>query len=152
MALIRFSGMKIRKWTYSEQLAHLKSMYKDCKSSMDNSGFVWTCSIKPTELSQTYTIKIIYHLNQLPKCYVVNPKPLALAEGATRLPHTYNSKKQQLCLFYPSLNEWNATMSISKTIVHWAVQWLFYYEIWLYTGVWNGGGHGNWDVDFKDKL
>jgi hypothetical protein len=143
--------MKIRIWTYSEQLAHLKSMYKDCKSSMDNSGFVWTCSIKPTELSQTYTIKITYHLNQFPKCYVVNPKPLALAEGATRLPHTYNSKRQQLCLFYPSLNEWNSTMSISKTIVHWAVQWLFYYEIWLYTGVWNGGGHGNWDADFKDK-
>lgn len=127
-------------------------MYKDCKSSMDNSGFVWTCSIKPTELSQTYTIKIVYHLNQLPQCYVVNPKPLALAEGATRLPHTYNSKKQQLCLFYPSLHEWDSTMSISKTIVHWAVQWLFYYEIWLYTGVWNGGGHGNWDVDLKGKL
>lgn len=25
-------------------------------------------------------------------------------------------------------------------------------EIWLYTGVWNGDGHGNWDVEFKDKL
>lgn len=85
---------------------------------------------------------------------MVSPKPLALAKGATKLPHTYDSKKQHLCLFNPHCGEWNSTMLIANTIVHWAIEWLYYYENWVYTGKWLGGGHGNWDADYtiKDNL
>lgn len=38
-------------------------------------------------------------------------------------------------------------MLIADTIVHWSIQWLIYYEHWAYTGIWKGGGHGNWDVE-----
>lgn len=38
-------------------------------------------------------------------------------------------------------------MVIANTIVHWAVEWMYYYEIWVSTGKWMGGGHGNWDVE-----
>jgi hypothetical protein len=114
---------------------------------MDSSGFVWTCPVKPTALSNIYTIKINYHVGKFPKCYIINPKKLPLAEGATRLPHTYDSQKQQLCLFYPYYREWDSTKPIAITIVHWAIQWLFFYEIWVFTGKWNGGGHGNWDAE-----
>ncbi len=34
----------------------------------------------------------------------------------------------------------------TRGIVHWAVLWMFYYESWVGTGKWMGGGHGNWDV------
>ena len=39
-----------------------------------------------------------------------------------------------------------SSMLISKTIVHWAIEWLYYYEEWAYSGRWYGGGHGKWDV------
>lgn len=37
-------------------------------------------------------------------------------------------------------------MRIDETIVHWAAQWIVYYESWVQTGIWQGGGHGNWDA------
>ena len=30
---------------------------------------------------------------------------------------------------------------IADTIVPWAQEWLYYYEIWLATNEWCGGGH-----------
>ncbi len=29
---------------------------------------------------------------------------------------------------------------ISRTIIPWAIEWLYYYEIWCVTGEWQGGG------------
>ena len=37
-------------------------------------------------------------------------------------------------------------MQIAETIVQCAVMWMFFYESWVFTGKWLGGGHGNWDV------
>jgi hypothetical protein len=31
-------------------------------------------------------------------------------------------------------------MSIAATIVPWLSLWLYYYEVWLATGAWEGGG------------
>jgi len=31
-------------------------------------------------------------------------------------------------------------MSIASTILPWASEWLFHYEIWRATGEWTGGG------------
>lgn len=53
--------------------------------------------------------KIVYTLGQSPKVYVVSPKPLALADGAQRLPHVYDHVKQQLCLYYGPAREWTPT-------------------------------------------
>ena len=36
--------------------------------------------------------------------------------------------------------EWNPTMLLSRTIVPWASEWLLFYELWVITGVWLGGG------------
>jgi len=32
-------------------------------------------------------------------------------------------------------------MAIADTIIAWASEWLFFYELWLATGEWHGGGH-----------
>lgn len=32
-------------------------------------------------------------------------------------------------------------MRLADTIVVWASEWLFFYESWLLTGDWLGGGH-----------
>ena len=54
------------------------------------------------------------------------------------LPHTFPGDK--LCLHLPG--EWSPKMYISHTTIPWTSEWLFYYEIWLISGSWDGGGHG----------
>ena len=101
---------------------------------------IWKTTLQPSELSLAYEIKIVYTLGQSPKVYVVSPKPLALADGAQRLPHVYDHVKQQLCLYYGPAREWPPDKMIADTIVPWASEWLLHYEFWLVTGIWHGGG------------
>ena len=57
------------------------------------------------------------------------------------LPHVYSQKEQRLCLYYPRGRcAWNSSMGIAKTIMPWTSEWLFFYELWLATGEWLGGG------------
>ena len=144
------SMVRNKRITAIQQAAVLKKIYDFANSrwNIRPHGFTWVFDVTPTALSDTYTLKLVYNEPFFPQVYVVSPKQLALAEGAERLPHTYDTKKQRLCLFRPFSNEWNGTMLIAYTIVHWAIEWLYYYENWVYTGKWLGGGHGNWDADF----
>ncbi len=145
--------VRSRRYTAIQQAAALKSRYNFEKSQWNirPHGFTWYFTVTPTALSDTYTLKMVYNEPFLPKVYVTSPKPLTLADGAEKLPHTYDTKKQHLCLFMPNSEEWNSSMLIANTIVHWAIEWLYYYENWVYTGKWLGGGHGNWDAEYKDN-
>ena len=105
-------------------------------SFVGHSKIVWNYQLKPTELSSFYSIKLVFD-GISPEVFVVNPNPLQKASGESKLPHVYDQKKQQLCLYW---KDWDRTMPLSKTIVPWIADWLFYYEIWLYTGIWEGGG------------
>ena len=87
-----------------------------------------------------YDVRIEYNVGSNPNIYVINPKPLPLAKGATKLPHIYNHEKQHLCLYHRLMNEWNERKMIAKTIIPWTSEWLMHYEYWVTTGVWNGGG------------
>lgn len=142
-----------RRITAIQQVAALKSQYNSNNSrwNIRPHGFTWLFNVTPTTLSNTYTLKIVYNEPFYPQVYVVFPKPLPLAEGAEKLPHTYDTKRQLLCLFDPRRGEWNSTMYIANTIFHWAIEWLYYYENWVYTGKWIGGGHGSWDTDFTNN-
>ncbi len=139
-----------KRFTAIQQVAVLKSQYNidNSRWSIRPHGFTWLFNLTPTALSDTYTLKMEYNEPFFPQVYVVSPKPLQLAEGAKKLPHTYDTKRQRLCLFNPRHGEWNSTMLIANTIFHWTIEWLYYYENWVYTGKWIGGGHGNWDADF----
>lgn len=97
----------------------------------------WTGDLKPTKWSPQYTVKIIYRFKKHPKVTVISPK-LLLAKGEKQLPHVYS--KNELCLFYPKKEEWTPAKFIADTIIPWTSLWLFYYEGWLYTGQWKGGG------------
>ncbi len=134
------------------QLGVLKHEFPSSIGTVSCGVMKWYGNFMPSVLSNIYRLKIIYRLGESPKAYIASPKPLMLAEGAKKLPHTYNysNGKQQLCLYMPQYGEWKSSMLIAHTIVHWAVQWMYYYEIWLSTGKWMGGGHGNWDVEKKE--
>lgn len=107
--------------------------------------FNWTHTLTPSPLSGTYKIRLNYKNGGIPKVYVIEPKPLKLANSISKLPHVYSQVNQRLCIYYPLNNEWNNSMSLVKTIIPWTCEWLLHYEIWVVTGVWNGGGieHSN---------
>lgn len=131
---------------FAQQFAGLKKRYPNSHGKLLRNGFEWYCSLTTSPLSDTYLVCIRYKEPHFPKVYVVSPKHLPLASGAKCLPHVYNTKTQQLCLFWPKKNEWDSSMSIADTIVHWTLQWLIYYEFWRVTGTWFGGGHGDWNA------
>lgn len=61
------------------------------------------------------------------------------------LPHVYWGTKSRnvpyLCLFDPSAGEWGIDDLLADTTVFWAAEWLYFYEGWLVTKKWRGGGH-----------
>jgi hypothetical protein len=40
----------------------------------------------------------------------------------------------------PRADEWRNWMRIDQTIVPWTALWLFYFEDWLVSDLWKGGG------------
>lgn len=97
----------------------------------------WLGTLKPTPLSKEYTVLV--QLKSKLEVFVLVPNKLDLHKDEQELPHTYSTPRQKLCLFYGN-REWNRSFLISDTIIPWASEWLYYYELWLITGDWLGGG------------
>lgn len=114
-------------------------------------SFELEIELQPSVLCETYQIKIVYISNKSVKVYVVG-KVLQIAKNRKKLPHVYSPKKQQLCLYSPSKKEWKPTQYIVNTIIPWASEWLYYYELWLIDGIWYGGGHDEYLNEKLDKI
>lgn len=104
-----------------------------------NKSLVWVGKLQPTPLSCTYTILVKLVDNKV-ETFVVKPKKLKLYKDEKVLPHVYSTQKQKLCLFFPDGTEWNKGKVLVDTIIPWASEWFYFYEIWLITGEWLGGG------------
>lgn len=134
-------AQKIKPIPIGVQAMNIKRIFTNGKvATVHDQHLTWTQTISPSPLGGLYKVKLVYHLNQSPKIFVVDPKPLPLAKGAKKLPHCYDQKEQRLCLYYPDGKEWNKTMLLSATVIPWTYEWLYHYEIWLGTGEWTGGG------------
>lgn len=122
------------------QANKLKLYFPDSKYSIKQNILIWKGHLQPTYLSPKYLVKIVYQREKHPHVYVLEPKPLILAEGKSKLEHVYNTDKQHLCIYYKKAKEWNETKIIAETIIPWTSEWLLHYEIWVATGTWHGGG------------
>jgi hypothetical protein len=133
---------KIKRMPIALQAGLLKSMYPGSNvTTFRDLTLVWKYTLKPSPLGADYSVKLEYTLGYKPNVYVLDPMPLDLARGATKLPHLYDQKKQKLCLYYPKSKQWDSSMPLAKTMVYWAYEWLYHYEIWLGTDdEWKGGG------------
>jgi len=123
------------------QAGTLKSYFPE--SQIERKGekeLTWVGIVTPSPLSATYTLKLHYRYNEGAKVYVLDPKPLQLADRKTVLPHVYSTPEQHLCLYYPVDKEWNTGMLYVRTLIPWACEWLCHYELWVCTGIWHGGG------------
>lgn len=112
-----------------------------------NNGFWMEFSIKPTELSRTYRVVLIYVNGYQPYSYVVSPNIINIS-GDRTVPHLYNQENQRLCLTFPVYDEWTTNKLIVNTYIPWIAHWLYYYEEWLLSDDWKGGGkHPGDEVD-----
>jgi hypothetical protein len=133
-------GSHLRPLTAAQQFLNLRINPICAGTGTLHAGkLVWRYRTSPTPLSREYGVCIIYRLGDSPKVFVDQPDLSALAEGR-RLPHVYEQKPTRLCLYLPRTGEWVNTMRIDQTIVPWTALWLFYFEEWLVSDLWKGGG------------
>ena len=97
--------------------------------------------ISPTIFSRTYLCKLCLTPGRSPQMFVMKPDLFDLAEGRS-LPHVYrhDGSGTRLCLWLPRKNEWVPQMVLIETYISWTSEWLNYFEEWLQTNVWSGGG------------
>ena len=100
----------------------------------------WVGSVRPQY--SKYVLGILYQVGGFPEVRVISPVLIRMPgnpEG--ELPHVYPpADDPTLCLFDPREDEWAPTMTLARTTVPWALDWLACYELWLMTGRWTGGG------------
>lgn len=125
--------------TAAQQLLILRGSKSPGTGSLRNEKLRWTFSAQPLPLSRQYRIGLTYRPNKPPRVYVLEPDLRLLTNGRP-IPHVYSQAPVSLCLYYPKAQEWSPAMKLSETIIPWSFLWLFYFEDWLATGEWNGGG------------
>jgi hypothetical protein len=143
----KFFYKNAKQLTIAMQAGHLRHSFPEAKLNLHkNNLLTWHGVITPTPLSQSYHVTIQYRLGERPDVTISDP-PLKTNNGQ-KIPHVFSGNR--LCLFRYKYYEWDSGMRIDNTIIPWTSLWLFFYEIWLATGTWCGGGeHAGED---KQKL
>ena len=120
-----------------EQVREMKQIWPKFAVEYTRRHVVWKGPMVSTLTGQTFQVQISYPVDQTVQVKILDP-PLQVLDQGQPIPHVYPNLS--LCLFYPANREWNPLMSISRTIVPWTYEWLFFYEVWRRTGIWEGGG------------
>lgn len=116
----------------------MKGRIIDSVFNVKRNHMTWIGAISPTPISSKYIIKIDYMERKSPKIFILEPTLEVYQDRS--LPHVYDQKKQRLCLYLPRSGEWDSTMNLAFTVIPWVSEWLLFYELWLVTGEWLGGG------------
>ena len=126
---------KTRPLNPGQQFLAMKADFPQFKGKLGrNSSVRWVGEVAPFGISETYTVSIEYELRGRPRVTVLRPK--LQTRAGKHAPHIFSDGT--LCLHLPG--EWCPEQTISSTIIPWLCEWLFFYEIWVATGTWHGGG------------
>ena len=133
------------KYIHNNYAQHFENL-KLCPLSANGNGriekdsFYWEFNVKPFSFSRLYRVLLIWDFSKnSPRVYILNDEVHKVAKERI-IPHLYSYEKIQLCLYYPSSKEFSKLMSLCETIVPWIYLWVSYYEEWLYSDEWKGGG------------
>lgn len=132
---------KAKKIPLIQQATALHTAYPDGSFSIEkHKRLIWGGKISPTPLSQEYTVLLTYELGRPPRIWVIGDELKKL--NCPEFPHKFDidekKKMVRLCLY--RYQEFNQHKYLANTIIPWTVEWLYFYEIWLATGEWCGGG------------
>jgi hypothetical protein len=109
------------------------------QGTLGRGKLTWTWQTAPSALGRLYTLHVEFKESKVPKVFVDQPDLVALADGR-KLPHVYSENPTRLCLYLPSSGQWHWGLLIAQTLVPWAALWLYFFEEWLLSNDWKGGG------------
>jgi hypothetical protein len=138
----------------AEQDARVREQFPAFRLLLD-AGFIgwWRGSLAP--IRKVYEVEVIYCpfkfyfddfelRNPWISVRVLSPRigldPRGSGEPPTHIYRDDDGDGFRLCLYDPRKDEWSPERLIADTVLPWASEWLFYYEGWLVTGEWTGGG------------
>lgn len=132
--------MERRALTAAEQYLALRTAtYVTGEGRLRRERLTWRFPVRPDPLGRSYVARLDYASTTAPRIVIETPDLVALAAGR-RIPHVYSETPVQLCLYLPDAYEWTPDQRLDRTIVPWTALWLFYFEEWLWSGEWRGGG------------
>lgn len=117
------------------QVCAIVERFPEGRVTVQGRRLIWRGSLKPSELSRSYRVEVNYLLKHEPVVRILNRLTTRPGES---LPHVWSHAKRILCLHQSK--DWSARMLLANSIIPWAAEWLFFYEIWVVTGEWDGGG------------
>ncbi len=121
--------------TFGQQVCSMAGLFPAYKARLGKDRVSFTAEISPFGCAETYLVRIDYKMRTRPSIRVLKP-PLCSISAGTPIPHMFSDGS--LCLHIPG--QWQSDMTIAEYIVPWIAEWLLYYEVWLATGEWLGGG------------
>ena len=122
----------------SNQFAQVKKYYSDTNTIIRPRGIDGFVVLQPTENSISYKLRISTNVDStIVSIFPIDPY-IGTEKNGNIVPHMYNDGS--LCLFYSPNQEWSYDDLWAESLIPWASLWLYYYEIWLQTGEWLGGG------------
>ena len=131
-----------RPLTVAQQFFDLRrdSITGSGRGALQAGRLVWDFEAQPTPLSRSYARHLTYPQRGGGPAMIVEAPDLGALAGGRKLPHVYQQSPPTLCLYLPGAGEWADHKRLSQTVVPWAVLWLFYFEEWLSSDDWKGGG------------
>ena len=132
---------KMKAITLGQQMVSLNLMYGDGTCCIKKGGrLVWEGRIHPTMISQEYNATLTYKLGEHPQVWISGGELQKLdAHISPHIFHVDVEKKRVHLRLYRD-HEFDRYKILANTIIPWAIEWLFFYELWLATGKWFGGG------------
>lgn len=123
-----------------DQMMTLRAAYPSASCELRNGTLFWFGKVKPTSLSREYNVALTYSNSQVPKVWVIGEELQKIDDP--NFPHKYEvdppNNMVRICLY--RYREFTKDKFLANTIIPWTVEWLYFYEIWLATGTWCGGG------------
>ena len=123
-----------------DQMMTLRAAYPSASCELRNGTLFWFGKVKPTSLSREYNVALTYSNSQVPKVWVIGEELPKIDDP--NFPHKYEIDPQnnmvRICLY--RYREFTKDKFLANTIIPWTVEWLYFYEIWIATGTWCGGG------------
>ena len=134
------SFQKQPKFRLIDQQIALMRNYPESKCYIRRGVLYWEGELCPTALSRTYHATVIYKMGYRPEITIDSDNLIGL--DRPDFPHKFRidptTHSVKVCLHLP--HEFNSSNLIADLIIPWTVEWLYFYEIWLATGEWCGGG------------
>lgn len=125
---------------------------------MENCKFISTSrygfSVEVELRQGKYKVRIDYNHRGRVSVYLLEPeidmsKSMEIHTYGMRFHGAYKKEVPKLCLDHPKYDDWKPSILLLDSYIPWASEWTEFYELWVLTGVWYGGGVHLGDVENK---